>query len=144
MNLQEKLAVLADAAKYDASCASSGAKSTRLGSLLGKHFKFVLRGKRRLHSKPVMREVVACRPWLEAEIGILQPTVIVCLGATAAQALMGTDFRITKQRGEFHRTPYCDATIATYHPSAVLRAADDAHRAQIWSHLVSDLAQAAR
>jgi DNA polymerase len=104
-----------------------------------KHFKFILRGKRRIHNKPSIQEAIACRPWLEAEIGLVQPKVLVCLGATAAQALIGTDFRITKQRGQFVDTPWCASTIATYHPSAVLRAPNPSHRERIWSDLVSDL-----
>ena len=109
-----------------------------------KHFKFILRGKKRIHNKPSIQEAIACRPWLAAELDLIKPDVLVCLGATAAQSLMGTDFRITRQRGEFRQTPWCNATIATFHPSAVLRAPDIHHREQLWSHLVADLTKAAR
>jgi DNA polymerase len=78
-----------------------------------KHFKWEPRGARRLHKKPVAREVSACRPWLEAELEVIAPRVMVCLGATAAQALIGRDFRNAKQRGEFLSTRWCEATIAT-------------------------------
>ena len=104
-----------------------------------KHFKFVLRGKRRIHNKPSIQEAIACRPWLAAELNIVKPTVLVCLGATASQSLMGTDFRMTRQRGKILATPWCQSTIATYHPSAVLRAPDAARRDEIWSALMADL-----
>lgn len=89
-----------------------------------KHFKFVERGKRRIHAKPGGIEISACRPWLEAELASLDPELIVCLGATAAQSLMGRDFRITAQRGKFFPHPWAKELIATVHPSAVLRAPD--------------------
>ncbi len=104
-----------------------------------KHFKFILRGKRRIHNKPSIQEAIACRPWLEAEIELVRPKILVCLGATAAQSLMGTDFRITRDRGRFFETTWCPATIATYHPSAVLRAQDKLHSAQIMDDLIGDL-----
>ena len=104
-----------------------------------KHFKFMLRGKRRIHNKPSIQEAIACHPWLQAEIGLVQPKVLVCLGATAAQALIGTDFRLSRQRGQFVETVWCAATIATFHPSAVLRAPDLVRRDAIWTALVSDL-----
>ncbi|SFI96192.1 UdgX family uracil-DNA binding protein [Planctomicrobium piriforme] len=109
-----------------------------------KHFKFTLRGKRRLHQKPDAREVNACRPWLEAELGLIRPEVLICLGATAAQALIGRDFRITRQRGEWLQTDWCDATIATYHPSALLRVPDAEQRAQMRRDFIADLTKAAR
>ena len=87
-----------------------------------KHFKFEPRGKRRIHAKPAVREITACMPWLEAELDTIKPTVVVALGATAARALFGTGFKITKQHGEVSRTRWAPHTLATYHPSAILRA----------------------
>ncbi|MEM9588692.1 MAG: UdgX family uracil-DNA binding protein [Planctomycetota bacterium] len=104
-----------------------------------KHFKFQLRGKRRIHQKPNSREVYACRPWLEAEMSLVDPQVIVCLGATAAQALLGRDFRITTQRGRFKVTDWCDQTMATWHPSAILRAGKEDKQQMLYRELVSDL-----
>jgi uracil-DNA glycosylase family protein len=86
-----------------------------------KHFKFVERGKRRIHAKPSGIEISACRPWLEAELNSLEPELVVCLGATAAQALMGREFRITSERGKFFPHPWAKELVATVHPSAVLR-----------------------
>ena len=86
-----------------------------------KHFRWEPRGRRRLHKKPSARQIEACHPWLQAEILVVQPLLIVCLGATAAQSLLGRDFRITKQRGKFFDTDHA-AVMATYHPSAILRA----------------------
>ncbi len=108
-----------------------------------KHFKWEPRGKRRLHSKPNAREIAACRPWLEAEIELMRPRVIVCLGATAAQALLGRDFRITQRRGEVVTGSFGDI-VATYHPSAVLRAPDADRRQQMKHELIDDLRIAAR
>ncbi len=90
-----------------------------------KHFKWIQVGKRRIHSKPNAREIAACRPWLEAEISSVKPKVIVCLGATAAQALLGKNFRVTRQRGEFVESPLAPYVLATVHPSSILRAPDD-------------------
>ncbi len=89
-----------------------------------KHFKFVERGKRRIHAKPDTLEVSACRPWLEAELASIEPELVVCLGATAAQSLMGAAFRITRQRGLFFPHPWAKQLVATVHPSAILRAAE--------------------
>jgi probable DNA metabolism protein len=108
-----------------------------------KHFKFILRGKKRIHNKPSIQEAIACRPWLVSELELVRPQVLVCLGATAAQSLMGTDFRITRDRGKFISTNWCDTTIATFHPSAVLRAPDETRRREIWAALLSDLQRAA-
>jgi uracil-DNA glycosylase family protein len=108
-----------------------------------KHFKWEQRGKRRLHGKPSTREIVACRPWLEAEIEALHPRTIVCLGATAAQALLGRDFRITRQRGELISSAWATWTVATYHPSAVLRAPEAADRRRMREELMRDLQVAA-
>jgi uracil-DNA glycosylase len=108
-----------------------------------KHFKWEPRGKRRLHAKPSSREIAACRPWLEAELQLIGPRVIVCLGATAAQALLGRDFRVTKNRGEVIKGRY-GTTVATYHPAAVLRAPDPDVRQQMRQALIADLRAAAR
>jgi uracil-DNA glycosylase family protein len=89
-----------------------------------KHFKWEARGKRRIHQKPNWREISACRPWLDAELAAVQPRVLVCLGATAAQALLGRDFRVTKRRGEPVESHLAQLVIATVHPSSILRADD--------------------
>lgn len=105
-----------------------------------KHFKFEQRGKRRIHSKPSAREIAACRPWLEAEIAAVRPRLIVCLGATAAQSLMGNQFRITKDRGKiFTDTNWAPAMLATAHPSAILRMPDAQARDQARRMLIDDL-----
>jgi DNA polymerase len=89
-----------------------------------KHFKWKPQGKRRIHQKPNWREIAACRPWLDAEVAVLKPRVLVCLGATAAQALLGRDFRVSRQRGELVDSPLAPNTIATVHPSSILRVED--------------------
>jgi uracil-DNA glycosylase family protein len=89
-----------------------------------KHFKWQARGKRRIHQKPNWREITACRPWLDAELAVVDPRVLVCLGATAAQALLGRDFRVTKSRGEPVESDLAPVVIATVHPSSILRADD--------------------
>lgn len=104
-----------------------------------KHFKWEPRGKRRLHKKPSAREIAACRPWLEAEIQVLQPTVIVALGATAAQTLLGKDFRVTQQRGELIPSPLAPHVLATVHPSSLLRAPDEETRRLETARFVDDL-----
>jgi DNA polymerase len=86
-----------------------------------KHFKFIERGKRRIHAKPSGIEISACRPWLEAELASIEPELVVCLGATAAQSLMGLSFRITKERGHFFPHRFAKQLVATVHPSAILR-----------------------
>ena len=90
-----------------------------------KHFKFEQRGKRRIHKKPNASEIAACRPWLDAEIEVVEPTALICLGATAAQALLGRTFRVTQHRGEFVESDLAPLVTATIHPSAILRAADE-------------------
>jgi uracil-DNA glycosylase len=90
-----------------------------------KHFKWTARGKRRIHAKPNWSEIAACRPWLEAELEAVKPHVLVCLGATAAQALLGRDFRVTKQRGQPVDSELAPIAIATVHPSSILRADED-------------------
>ncbi len=104
-----------------------------------KHFKWEPRGKRRIHSKPDASEVRACRPWLEAEIAVVKPEVLVCLGATAAQALLGNSFRVTRDRGRFLPSALSPATLATAHPSSILRAPDEAARHAGMQALVRDL-----
>lgn len=108
-----------------------------------KHFKWTPRGKRRLHAKPGSREIAACRPWLSAEIEVITPEVIVLLGATAAQSLLGPTFRITRQRGKLLESPLAHWLLATYHPSAVLRAPDEDRRHQMRDELFADLRVAA-
>ena len=104
-----------------------------------KHFKFEERGKRRLHKKPSMSEIKACKPWLEAEMSLIKPEVIVCLGATAAQALLGAKYRLTKERGKFVEHRLAPHVTATIHPSAVLRAPDAEQRHEKYRKLVDDL-----
>lgn len=104
-----------------------------------KHFKWEPRGKRRLHGKPSAREISACRPWLEAEIETIKPSAIVCLGATAAQTLLGKSFRITRQRGELLPSTWAKAIVATFHPSAILRAPDRNERHRMRQLLADDL-----
>jgi uracil-DNA glycosylase family protein len=109
-----------------------------------KHFKFEERGKRRLHKRPRTSEIRACGPWLEAEAQLVKPRVIVCLGATAAQALFGTAFRVTEKRGVPLEHPWAPHALATIHPSAILRAPDKAARDAEYSRFVDDLRSAVR
>lgn len=108
-----------------------------------KHFKFTEtttpRGKHRLHKKPDSREIFACRPWLEAELAAIKPNAIVCLGATSSQALFGRDFRITKDRGKVLSTEWCNKTVSTWHPAAILRMPDAERRKQMEDQLIQDL-----
>jgi DNA polymerase len=104
-----------------------------------KHFKFVERGKRRIHAKPKVTEIRACRPWLEAEIALVHPHVVVALGATAAQALLGPGFRLTQHRGELVSSELAPRVIATVHPSSILRARDDETRHREFAAFVDDL-----
>ena len=118
-------------------------RSTTYVTNIVKHFKWTPRGKRRLHAKPSSREIAACFPWLEAEIESVKPELIVCLGATGPQGLLGRDFEITRQRGEILESPKAAHVLATYHPAAVLRAPhEEARRAQR-ADFVSDLKIAA-
>ena len=103
-----------------------------------KHFKFVPRAQRRIHQKPNVSEVKACKPWLVEEIALVQPQLIVCLGATAAFSVLGRDFKLTQQRGRQVDSQWGPA-LATYHPSAVLRAPDETLRASKYAALVADL-----
>ncbi len=109
-----------------------------------KHFKWEPRGKRRIHKKPGSIEIAACRPWLDAEIEAVRPEVIVCLGATAAQALLGRDFRVTQHRGELIASDIVPHILATVHPSSILRAPDDDARHEEYAKFVADLKQVAR
>lgn len=104
-----------------------------------KHFKWEARGKRRIHKKPNMAEITACMPWLESEIAVVKPNVLVCLGATAAQALLGRDFRVSRQRGELVDSDLAPTVTATIHPSSILRARDDATRATELEGFIADL-----
>ncbi len=110
-----------------------------------KHFKWAPhpRGKRRIHKKPRYSEIQACRPWLEAELAVVQPEVLVCLGATAAQALLGKQFSVMRQRGQWVESPLAPNVMATIHPSAILRAQDSKSRAEQMKLFVRDLGLAA-
>jgi uracil-DNA glycosylase len=108
-----------------------------------KHFKWEPRGKKRLHAKPNAREIAACRPWLEAEILAVKPRTIVCLGATAAQTLLGKSFRLTQHLGEPIDSPWAKFTFATYHPSALLRTAGEQERHRLMERVVQHLKLAA-
>jgi uracil-DNA glycosylase len=104
-----------------------------------KHFKWTPRGKKRLHAKPGSREITACRPWLEAELAIVRAPLIICLGATAAQALLGRDFRVTRQGGQILPGPGDRMVLATFHPSAILRAPRPDDRRRMRAEFVSHL-----
>jgi len=108
-----------------------------------KHFSFVERGKRRIHQKPRASEIMACRPWLEAELAVIGPDILVCLGATASGALLGPDFRLMRERGRFVSTRWAPKTLATIHPSAVLRGKDEAGQTRLYQMLVEDLRRVA-
>jgi uracil-DNA glycosylase family protein len=107
-----------------------------------KHFKWQARGKRRIHAKPNWNEIAACRPWLDAELAVLKPRVLVCLGATAAQALLGRQFRVSRERGRLVESPLADYVTATVHPSSILRARDEDRGLQL-RELVADLRKVA-
>jgi uracil-DNA glycosylase family protein len=109
-----------------------------------KHFKWEPRGKRRVHKKPNGGEIAACRPWLETEIALLRPQVVVCLGATAAQTLLGRKFRVTQSRGELLESTLAPHVMATVHPSSILRAPDDESRHREMSEFVADLKKLAK
>ncbi len=108
-----------------------------------KHFKWEPRGKRRIHKKPRASEIGACRPWLDAEIALVKPRVIVCLGATAAQAVLGRTFKVTSQRGVFVPSPLAARVMATVHPSSILRAPDEEARRTEMQRFTRDLRAAA-
>ena len=109
-----------------------------------KHFKWEPRGKRRIHKKPNAGEINACRPWLETEIQLVKPRAIVCLGATAAQTLLGRLFKVSAHRGEFVSSPLASLVLATVHPSSLLRAPDDESRRRETRRFVNDLRKVAR
>ncbi|WP_437591910.1 UdgX family uracil-DNA binding protein [Sorangium sp. So ce1000] len=109
-----------------------------------KHFKWEPRGKRRIHVKPDAREIRACLPWLAAEIAVVQPSIVVCLGATAAQALLGGSFRVTRERGRIVASPLAPRALATVHPASILRIPDEASRQAELSRFIADLTVAAR
>jgi uracil-DNA glycosylase len=104
-----------------------------------KHFKYTMRGKRRIHQRPDAEEIAACRPWLESELAVVKPQVLVCLGATAAKALLGPSFRVTKQRAEFVESELAPLATGTVHPSSILRAPDDEARRRAYQDFVQDL-----
>ena len=108
-----------------------------------KHFKWEPRGKRRLHKKPNALEISACRPWLDAEIKVVKPEVVVLLGATAAQGVMGRQFRVTQQRGQWVQSTIAPLVMATVHPSSILRAPDDESRHEEMRKFVDDLKKVA-
>jgi uracil-DNA glycosylase family protein len=104
-----------------------------------KHFKWEPRGKRRIHAKPRISEIRACKPWLETELAIIKPRALVCLGATAAQALLGATFKVSTERGKFVDSPLAPLVMATVHPSSVLRAQTDEERQRAMEEFVADL-----
>lgn len=104
-----------------------------------KHFKWEARGKRRIHQKPSSRDLAACRPWLEAELRVVRPGVLVCLGATAAQAIFGSGFRVTRERGKLLRSQLAPRVVATVHPSSLLRQPDEESRRREYALFVEDL-----
>jgi len=104
-----------------------------------KHFSYIVRGKRRIHQKPKQIEIRACRPWLEAEIKVVRPKVVVAMGATAAQTLLGPTFRLTHHRGEVLSTELAEHIVTTVHPSSILRAPDDETRHREMTNFIEDL-----
>jgi DNA polymerase len=108
-----------------------------------KHFKWIARGKRRLHQKPNAREIGACLPWLESELELIRPKILVCLGATAAQALLGKDFRVTERRGQLLESELAPYVTATVHPSSILRARGEEDRHRELQLFVADLKKVA-
>ena len=127
----------------DAMKESAIARKTAYVTNAVKHFRWEPRGKRRLHKKPSHRQIEACKPWLQAEILVVKPTLIVCLGATAAQSLLGRSFRLTQRRGEFVPNQWDTSVMATYHPSAILRSPDKSDRDRKRREFVADLSHAA-
>ena len=108
-----------------------------------KHFKWEPRGKRRIHAKPDALEIFACLPWLEAELAVVRPQLVVCLGATAAQAFLGKKFKVTRERGKILTSPLAPRVLATVHPSSILRAPDDETRRLEMRRFIDDLKKAA-
>src|SRR6202163_457295 len=109
-----------------------------------KHFKWEPRGKRRIHQKPNAREIAACRPWLEAELRIVKPKLVVLLGATAAQTIFGSSFRVTRERGKVLSSKFAPKIVATVHPSSLLRQPDQASRERDYRNFVADLRLASK
>ena len=109
-----------------------------------KHFKWEPRGKRRIHKKPNSREIAACRPWLEAELRVVQPGLLVCMGATAAQAVFGPKFRVTRDRGKVLESELATKVVATVHPSSLLRQPDEESREREYKLFVADLRAAVK
>jgi DNA polymerase len=108
-----------------------------------KHFKWEPRGKRRIHAKPDALEIFACLPWLEAELAVVRPQLVVCLGATAAQAFLGKKFKVTQERGKILTSPLAPRVLATVHPSSILRAPDDETRRLEMRRFIDDLKRVA-
>jgi DNA polymerase len=108
-----------------------------------KHFRFRARGKRRIHQKPGREHIEACRPWLDAELAVVKPRVLVCLGATAAQALLGSQVRVTQDRGKPMESELAECVFVTVHPSSILRAPDAGAREEAFSAFVADLKRVA-
>jgi len=108
-----------------------------------KHFKWEPRGKRRIHAKPDALEIFACLPWLEAELAVVRPQLVVCLGATAAQTFLGKKFKVTQERGKILASPLAPRVLATVHPSSILRAPDDETRRLEMRRFIDDLKKAA-
>ncbi len=109
-----------------------------------KHFKWEPRGKRRIHKKPNSREIAACRPWLEAELRLVRPELLICLGATAAQSILGPAFRVTRERGKILKSELAPRVLATVHPSSLLRQPDEESREREYAQFVADLRAARR
>jgi DNA polymerase len=104
-----------------------------------KHFKWEPRGKRRIHQKPSSRDIAACRPWLEAELRLVEPKLVVCLGSTAGQTIFGPSFRVTKERGKVLSSDLAPKVVATVHPSSLLRQPDEESREREYARFVTDL-----
>jgi len=129
---------------FDRALAEAGIERTQVYvTNLVKHFRFRARGKRRIHQKPDREHIEACRPWLGAELAVVRPRVLVCLGATAAQALIGRHVRVTKDRGRPIESELAACVLVTVHPSSILRAPDDAARREAYVMFVRDLQQVA-
>jgi DNA polymerase len=107
-----------------------------------KHFKWEPRGKRRIHQTPNSRDIAACRPWLEAELRLINPRVLVCLGSTAATTIFGAGARVLRDRGQLRESKFAEKAMITFHPSALLRAPDEATRTKQYAQFVSDLSVA--
>ena len=108
-----------------------------------KHFRFLLEGRRRRHQAPRPSEIVACRPWLEAEVKVVRPEVVICLGRTAAQSIIGGQVSMERQRGRFYSSPFSSRILLTYHPSSILRARDRSAQDRLFNFLVDDLKKVA-